>query len=146
MPELLTLVLLITAFSLPILFPLAKWAYYYAPGMFLFRPVNFASVFAKPFAVLAIVRVLAHPVILEEGSRRLLLNVTAAVTICAGVLRWLRIPVIFYFDSSVYGWIAIGALFVLLAMLTAVKGPRWERWAPLLLAVVLGGEIVAHRI
>jgi len=145
-PELLTLVLLITAFSLPILFPLAKWAYYCAPGIRLFRPVNFASIFAKPFAVLAVVCVLAHPMILEEGSHRFLLKVTVAVTLCAGVLLCLPIPVIFYFDSLIYGWIAMVGLLILLVTLVVFQGRRWERWAPLLLVFILGGEIIVHQI
>jgi hypothetical protein len=52
MPELLILVLLTTTFSLPTFFPVAKWAYYLAPGMRLYRPASFASIFAKPCAVL----------------------------------------------------------------------------------------------
>src|SRR5216683_811218 len=86
MPELLILMLLTTAFSLPTLFPVAKWAFYLAPGMRLYRPASFASIFAKPFAVLAVVSVLAHPMILEEGSRRLLLKVTMAMTLYAAFL------------------------------------------------------------
>ena len=145
-PELLILVTLTTAFSLPALCPLAKWAYYWAPGMYLYRSANYASVFAKPFAILAVASVLADPRILEEGSRRSLLIVTLAATIYAGLLQYLHVPASYYVDSFAYGWIAIGALLILLIALVVFNGPRWERWAPLLLAFILVGEIVIHRI
>jgi hypothetical protein len=145
-PELLILVLLTTAFSLPVLFPIAKWAYYWAPGMNLYRPASFASIFAKPFAILVVACVLADPAISEEASRRLLFKTTVAVMLCADVLLWLRIPVVFYFDSFAYGWIAIVALLILLVALTVVHGPRWEPCAPLLLAFILGGEVATHRL
>lgn len=38
--------------------------------MSLYPPANFASVFAKPFAILAVAVLLADPVTLEEQSRR----------------------------------------------------------------------------
>jgi hypothetical protein len=145
-PELLILVLLTTTFSLPTLFPVAKWAYYFAPGMSMYRPANFASVFAKPFAILAVAVVLYHPVILEEKSRRHLLNVSLATLLFAGILQSLQITAWYYFDAFAYGWIAIGALLVLLVVLHGLKGPRWERWAPLVLAFILVGEIAIHRI
>ncbi len=114
--------------------------------MSLYRPASFASVFARPFAILAVAVVLNHPIILEEKSRRYLLNATLATLLLACILQSLHISAWYYCDAFAYGWIAIGALLILLAALMVFRGPRWEHWAPLLLAFVLVGEIVIHRV
>jgi hypothetical protein len=112
----------------------------------LYRPANFASVFAKPFAILAVAVLLADPGILEEQSRRYLMNVTLAVLLFAVMIQHLHITAWYYVDTFAYGWIAIGALLILLVVTVVFNGPHWERWAPMLLAVVLIGEVVIHRV
>jgi len=145
-PELLILVMLTTAFSLPEIFPIAKWAYNWAPGISLYRPAGFASVFAKPFSILAIAVVVADPLIQEEQSRRYLLNVTLPVLLFTVIIQSLHIIAWYYVDSFSYGWIALGALLFLLMMIIVFNGAHWERWAPLLLAFVLVGEVAIHRV
>ena len=147
-PELLVLALITTVFSLPGL-PLAAWTYEWLPGMKLYRPVAYALAWAKPFAIMAIACVLASPRIVDGPAR--LLRMATAVLLCAIIIQSHDIvPRIivatFYWDSFDYGWIAIGGVLVLVLTILACRGESWMRWAPMLLALVLAGELLAHRI
>jgi hypothetical protein len=148
--ELLVLALITTVFSLPGL-PLAKWTYEWLPGMKLYRPVAYALVYAKPFVLLAIACVLASPRIVDGHARLVLLRMAAAILICAIFIQSHNIvPKVvvatFYWDSFDYGWIAIGGVLVLVLTVLACRWESWMRWAPMLLALVLAGELLAHRI
>jgi len=148
--ELLILALITTVFSLPGL-PLAKWSYGWLPGMKLYRPVAYAVVFAKPFILLAIACTLASPRIVDERARLVLLRMATAMLLCAIFIQAHNIipkfyVAIFYWDSSYYGWIAISGVLALVLTVLAFRGEGWMRWAPMLLALVLAGELLAHRI
>jgi hypothetical protein len=148
--ELLVLALITTVFSLPGL-PLAKWTYELLPGMKLYRPVAYALAWAKPFAIMAIACVLASPRIVDGHARLVLLRMATAVLLCAILIQSHNIvPKIivntFYWDSFDYGWIAIGGVLALVLTVLACRGESWMRWAPILLTVVLTGELLAHRI
>ncbi|MGO8866484.1 MAG: hypothetical protein ACLQME_08290 [Alphaproteobacteria bacterium] len=147
-PELLILLLLLTAFSLPNQFPVAEWVYDWLPWMKLYRPVSYASVFAKPFAILAVTTVLADARTLEGRNRAALLYAAATVVLIACMFQAHRYALLFYWDSFVYGWIAIaGGLALAAALLLLLSsGNRLKPWGPAILALVLGGEVAAHRI
>ncbi len=138
--------LLITAFSLPDQFPLARWVYYWVPGMDLFRSVSYASVFAKPFAVLTVAVVLADASLLQAEGRRALLLWAAAIMLTACVIQAIHIEPFFYWDSLDYGWIAIGGSLALALSLALLPERNWKRWGSVVLCLVLAGEVVVHRV
>ncbi|HYB55127.1 MAG TPA: hypothetical protein VEK12_03080 [Alphaproteobacteria bacterium] len=144
-PELLALILLIVVFALSEQFPLAEWAYYWLPGMNLFRPAGATIVFAKPLAILAVATVLASPRLVEAGARFALLLLSLAVLICSIFLQTIALPPIYNWDSAGYGWVAIGATLVLSAALILCRERYWQRFAPLVLAVIAAGETVVYR-
>ena len=144
-PELLLLIGLIVVFALPDQFPLAKWAYYWVPGMNLYRPASAAIVFAKPFAILAVAVVLASPRLREAGARFALLRLSMAVLLCSIILQTKALSPFYYWDSVGYGRIAIGATLVLSAALILCRERYWQRFAPLVLAVIAAGETVVYR-
>ena len=144
-PELLALILLIVVFALSEQFPLAKWAYYWVPGVNIFRPAGAAIVFAKPLAILAVAAVLASPRLVEAGARFALLLLSLAVLLCSIILQTTALPPINNWDSVGYGWFPIGATVVLSAALVLCRGRYWQRWGPLVLAVIAAGETVIYR-
>ena len=147
-PELLLLTLLITAYSLPNQFPVAVWVYRFVPGMDLFRSASYASVFAKPPAILAVALMLADARTLEAKGRSVLLRWAAFVAFSACAIQTLRLapPLPFYWDSFNYGWIAIAGSLALACALVFLPERYWPRWGPSVLVLVLAGEVVAHRV
>ncbi len=144
-PELLALILLIVVFALPDQFPLAEWAYYWVPGMNLFRPASAAVVFAKPLVVLVISAMLASPRLFEAGARLALLVISIAVLLCAVILQAKALPPLGNWDSVGFGWIAVGATLALTAAIALCRGRYWQRWAAFVLAVIAAGETVVYR-
>lgn len=144
-PELLALAFLTTAFSLPAQLPIAKFAYYYLPGMKLYRPTSYALIFAKPYAVMAIACMLSSPRMLDPDVRQWLLWAGVCVTIAVVLLTYIHPVVIFYFDSTNYPVVAIGGMFLFCFSLVACRDESWRRLAPGLLAAVLCIEIIVHR-
>ena len=147
-PELLILLLLLTTFSLPNQFPVGEWVYDWVPGMKLYRPVSYASVFAKPFAILVVTTVLADARALEGRNCAALLYAAAMVVLVASAFQAHHYALLFYWDSFAYGWIAIagGMALALALVLVFFGGNRLKPWAPAILALVLAGEVVAHRV
>jgi len=67
------------------------------------------------------------------------------VLLCSIILQTTALPPINSWDSVGYGWIAIGATLTLTAALVLCRGRYWQRWAPLVLAVIAAGETVIYR-
>ncbi len=114
--------------------------------MKLYRPTSYVLIFAKPYAILAIACTLASTRLLEDMARRTLLIMGCAVLLCSVLLQSRPIPVFYYFDSITFGLIAIAGGLLLCGTILICRGSLWTNWAPLLLTIILSGEIVVHRI
>jgi len=134
----------IVAFALPNQFPVAEWAYRFAPGMDDYRHVQYSLVFAKPFAIILIAIAIAN--IGEKGIRGAR----------AATLVWIGVPLLFFAvvacietaqrDNELGAVALICLALLVVSVIWADRRPGNARYALALLAMAAVIEPVAHRV